>query len=116
MRQREETGETESFELILLAGCFWGAHQTLLHPPPTHTISLPTTYWLEAMSVVQQLRRNDPARTCIHIRLRHETSDADLAQALEQNPFVTDIILDSGRRAANRLGFFAAGDCDACQP
>ena len=46
------------------------------------------------MSVVQLLRQNNPARTSIWIELRDETSDADLAQALEQNPFVTDIVLD----------------------
>jgi len=46
------------------------------------------------MSVVQRLRQNDPARKFICIDLRLETSDADLAEALEQNPFVTEIILD----------------------
>jgi len=45
------------------------------------------------MSVVDALRQNDPARTrFFHIRLREETSD--LAQALEQNQFITDIGLD----------------------
>ena len=44
------------------------------------------------MSEVELLRRNDPARTCITIDLiYHERSAAVLAQALEQNPFVTDI-------------------------
>ena len=46
------------------------------------------------MSVVEELRQNDPAKTRIRIRLFYETSDADLAQALEQNPFVTEIELD----------------------
>ena len=46
------------------------------------------------MSVVEELRRNDPARTRFYIVLRRQTSDADLAQALMQNPFATDIFLD----------------------
>ena len=46
-----------------------------------------------AMSVVQLLRQNNPARTRIRIILGDETSDADLAQALEQNPFVTEMEL-----------------------
>ena len=37
------------------------------------------------------VRINNPGGTSIFIRLRHETSDADLAQALEQNAFVTSI-------------------------
>ena len=41
--------------------------------------------------VVEELRQNDPAETCIRILLEYETSDAALAQALEQNPFVTEI-------------------------
>ena len=47
-----------------------------------------------AMSVVDALRQNDPARTSTDINLSRETSDADLAQALEQNQFITDIGLD----------------------
>jgi len=46
------------------------------------------------MSAVELLRRNDPERTFFRIELREETSDADLAQALEGNPFVTDLVLD----------------------
>jgi len=46
------------------------------------------------MSVVQLLRRNDPGTIGVVIRLQEEPSDADLAQALEQNPFVTEITLD----------------------
>jgi len=46
------------------------------------------------MSVVQDLQQNSPARTTFYIRLLRETSDAALAQALEQNPFVTEIILN----------------------
>jgi len=46
------------------------------------------------MSVIQRLRRNDPTRTEIIIELRHETSDADLARALEQNSFITEIFLE----------------------
>ena len=46
------------------------------------------------MSVVERLLRNDPAITDISIHLRLEPSDADLAQALEQNPFVTEIDLN----------------------
>jgi len=42
---------------------------------------------------VEELRENDPERTDICLELCFETSDADLAQALEQNPFVTDITL-----------------------
>ena len=45
------------------------------------------------MSAVERLRQNDPARTRILIRLSDEPSDADLAQALEQNLFVTEIHL-----------------------
>ena len=44
------------------------------------------------MSVVEELRQNDPEMTAIRIALFDETSD--LAQALEQNPFVTEIELD----------------------
>jgi len=46
------------------------------------------------VSVIEKLRQNDPDKTAINIVLRDETSDADLAQALEQNPFVTTIRLD----------------------
>ena len=47
------------------------------------------------MSVVPALRRNDPAVTRIEINLRNETSDAgDLAQALEENPFITAITVN----------------------
>ena len=49
------------------------------------------------MSVVEELRQNDPARTKFYIRLHGETSDAALAQALEQNPFVTEIGLSLDR-------------------
>jgi len=41
------------------------------------------------MSVVDRLRQNDPARTNFYIILRYEPSDADLAQALQHNPYVT---------------------------
>ena len=46
------------------------------------------------MSVVEELRQNDPEDTAFYIVLHNETSDADLAQALEQNPFVTEIHID----------------------
>ena len=46
------------------------------------------------MSVVEALRQNDPARKCITFFLGRETSDAELAEALEQNPFVTDVTFD----------------------
>ena len=46
------------------------------------------------MSAIEELRQNDPAMKSIRIRLSRETSDAALAQALEQNPFVTDIVLN----------------------
>ena len=42
--------------------------------------------------VVPRLRQNDPDNTAISIPLRFETSDAALAQALQQNPFVTVIV------------------------
>jgi len=45
-------------------------------------------------SALQWLRQNHPFRTTLRIRLRDETSDGALAQALEHNPFVTEIILD----------------------
>jgi len=47
-----------------------------------------------AESAAADLRRNDPAIKRIRIVLQNETSDADLAQALEQNPFVTLIDTD----------------------
>ena len=47
-----------------------------------------------AMSVVNTLAQNDPARTRFSIRLQAEPSDAALAQALEQNPFITEIELN----------------------
>ena len=46
-----------------------------------------------ARVMVELLRDNDPANTRIHILLRRETSEADLAQALVQNAFVTEIEL-----------------------
>ena len=49
------------------------------------------------MSVVDALRQNDPATKKIRIRLRDETSAADLAQALELNTFVTLIDVDFER-------------------
>jgi len=57
------------------------------------------------MSVVEELRQNDPARTKFYIPLRFEGSDADLAQALEQNLFVTEIqlSLEGERRDWNYL-------------
>ena len=45
------------------------------------------------MSVVRLLRRNDPDTTAINIALSYETSDADLAQALERNLFIREIEL-----------------------
>jgi len=45
------------------------------------------------MSLVEELQRNDPETTEISIQLSEETSDADLAQALEQNSFVTKICI-----------------------
>jgi len=49
---------------------------------------------LNTMSVVEELRRNDPEKTAIRIVLFEESSAADLAEALEQNPFVTEIRLN----------------------
>ena len=49
------------------------------------------------MTVVGVLRRNDPDIKYIHIFLldeAYETSDAELARALEENPFVTEIDID----------------------
>jgi len=46
------------------------------------------------MSVVALLRQNDPTRSSILIRLRREVDDSTLAQALEQNEFVTHVELD----------------------
>jgi len=40
---------------------------------------------------VQRLRQNDPDNTTIGIFLQFEPSDAALAQALQQNPFITSI-------------------------
>ena len=52
------------------------------------------------MSAVERLRQNDPERTDMGIRLHDEPADADLAQALQQNPFVTVIHLGlNGSRA-----------------
>jgi len=52
------------------------------------------------VSVIEELRQNDPALTIFKIVLRHETSDADLAQALEQNPFVRvlELIVEDEQR------------------
>ena len=49
-----------------------------------------------AIEAIETLRQNDPAITGISILLDGETPEADLAQALEQNPFVTNIVLDLG--------------------
>jgi len=49
---------------------------------------------LGAMSIIGILRQNNPATTCVGIHLDDESSGADLAEALEQNPFVTSISLD----------------------
>ena len=49
------------------------------------------------MSVIEELRENNPATTVFIIALHDETSDADLAEALEQNPFVTYLGLDVDR-------------------
>jgi len=46
------------------------------------------------MSVIEELRQNNPETNCITIVLLRENSDADLAQALEGNAFVTEIGLD----------------------
>jgi len=46
------------------------------------------------MSIIGILRQNNPATTCVGIHLDDESSGADLAEALEQNPFVTSISLD----------------------
>jgi len=48
------------------------------------------------VGVIEELRENDPARTHIDIRLdgTGEISDAALARALEQNPFVNDIMFN----------------------
>ena len=43
------------------------------------------------MTVVEFLRQNDPAKTSVLLGLRREPSDADLAHALEQNPFITNL-------------------------
>jgi len=61
------------------------------------------------IGVIEQLRQNDPARTRIWINLCDETSDADedadhLAQALEQNPFVTAISFILGVRSSKQIG------------
>ena len=56
------------------------------------------------MSVVDMLRENNPARTDISIWLRYAESDADLAGALAQNPFVTEIELNLSRRAESQIG------------
>ena len=54
------------------------------------------------MSAIDRLRQNRPARTSFCIALRDERSDAELAQALEQNPFVTEIDLNlNGARHTN---------------
>ena len=47
-----------------------------------------------SVTAVQLLRQNDPTRSLIEIRLRQAEDDATLAQALEQNDFVTHMELD----------------------
>jgi len=49
------------------------------------------------MSVVDALRQNNPALKQIVIRLRDETSDADLARALQLNTFVMAVSVDFER-------------------
>jgi len=46
------------------------------------------------MSVVKLLRQNDPTRSSIRICLRDEQDDGLLAQALEQNGFITRLSVD----------------------
>jgi len=41
--------------------------------------------------MVRKLLENDPKTTSIRIELRREPSDAELARALEQNPFITKL-------------------------
>ena len=55
------------------------------------------------MSVVDTLRENDPSRTQIMLSLNGESSDADLAQALQQNPFITELAVDLS--AEQRIGW-----------
>ena len=57
------------------------------------------------MSGAQQiLQRNDPQQTRIHIELDHENDDAAIAQALEQNEYVSRVWLRPSRRNANWEG------------
>jgi len=64
------------------------------------------------MSVVPSLWRNDPAVTSIRINLRDETSDADLAHALEQHQFVEQIDLNLWGVQTTNWETFPACDCD----
>ena len=56
---------------------------------------------------VEQLRLNDPELTEILVILREETSDEELAEALEQNEYVTKVTLklERMRRDANFARF-----------
>ena len=54
------------------------------------------------MSRAQQiLRRNDPQQTKIHIYLDEEDDDAAIAQALEQNQYVSHVWLHTADRNAD---------------
>ena len=55
---------------------------------------VPSTTTSSNSNNVRCRRLRQTERTRIHIDLRYERSDADLAQALEQNPFVTEIELN----------------------
>ena len=46
------------------------------------------------MTSVYSLRENDPSCTQIILKLHHENSVWDVARALEQNPFITEITVD----------------------
>jgi len=48
------------------------------------------------MSAVNNLQRNNPKVRSISIELHHEELDADLAQALQQNAFIQEVILHVG--------------------
>ena len=52
-------------------------------------------------SALLTLRENNPQRTSIYIDLNTETDDAVIAQALEQNPFISYVNLRPAQRNAN---------------
>ena len=68
------------------------------------------------MSVVDRLRQNDPARTSIPHLFQSGNLGCGSGTGTGAESVRHGYYIGLGRRAANRLEFFAACDCDACEP